>query len=110
MRILLVDDDRNVLSATRRILERAGHVIEAHDNDAGALDAFAARPCDAAVLDVNIGDHDGVELSRALRALQPSLRVIFVTGSDESAARAAAYGLVLRKPCSPSDLVKALDA
>lgn len=110
MRLLLVDDDRNVLAATRRILERAGHIIDAHDNEAGALAAFASRPCDAAVLDVNIGDGDGVELARGLRALRADLRIVFVTGSDESALRAAAHGTVLRKPCPPADLLNALES
>ncbi len=106
MRLLFVDDDKNLLVAARRILEQQGHVVDAFGDVERALAAFVANAeaYDGAILDVNIGFSDGVELALKLRARRASIPIAFATGSDDSAARAALHGPVLRKPYMPADL------
>jgi DNA-binding response OmpR family regulator len=106
MRLLVVDDDKNLLVAARRLLEQQGHVVDAFGDVERALAAFVANAeaYDGAILDVNIGFDDGVELAMKLRARRASLHVAFATGSDDSAARAAPHGPVLRKPYTPAEL------
>src|SRR5512143_3201469 len=104
MRLLVVDDDKKVLVAARRLLEQQGHVVDAFDEVGRALAAFVANAeaYDGAILDVNIGAGDGVDLAIKLRARRASFPVAFATGSDESAARAAPHGEVLHKPYTPA--------
>jgi DNA-binding response OmpR family regulator len=110
--LLLVDDDKNLLVAARRVLEQHGHVADTFESVDAALAAFSANAdaYDGAILDVNVGFGDGVDLAERLRAIRASLRVAFVTGSDESAARAALHGVVLHKPYMPAELVAVIDA
>lgn len=111
MRILLLDDQDAVRDATRRVLTHGGHQVSAFASAADAIEAFRKAPSafDAALLDVNIGDEDGVALAIALRALSPALPIAFVTGSEISAERARVHGAVLAKPCAPKDLLALVD-
>jgi CheY-like chemotaxis protein len=112
MHFLLVDDDTRVASAFRRLLVSRGHRVETFDRARQALVAFTARPhdFDAALLDVNIGEDDGVALAISLRELRPAMPIAFATGSDESAKRAAAHGVVLRKPCTAEALFSVVES
>jgi FixJ family two-component response regulator len=65
------------------------------------------------VLDVNLGGMSGIELRRELQASGSALPVVFVTGVDDEATRAAAQreGCVafLRKPFPASLLIEAIE-
>ena len=66
-RVLVVDDERQILRALKVILREAGYdVIEAATMEE-ALDRAAVRPPDAAIVDLMLPDGSGVELSRRLR-------------------------------------------
>ena len=81
MKLLLVDDDRELVDLLGFALKRAGfRIVAAHDAPS-ALNAFAAEQPDLAVLDVNIGPWDGFELLRELRRLS-DLPIIMLTGRD----------------------------
>ncbi len=105
LNILLVDDDVTVRRAFRRVLEHAGHAVHEASTTREACDALTHHECDAAFLDVNLGEEDGVALSLQLRAIRPAMSVAFATGSKQSAERAKKHGEVLRKPCSPAQLL-----
>src|SRR5215204_6991931 len=87
MRILVVDDEPAVREAVDRALRLDGHEVAlAHDGRA-ALDAVAARPPDAVVLDLLMPRVDGLELCRRMRCGGDRTPVLMLTARDAVADR-----------------------
>jgi len=113
-RVYLLDDHEVVRGGLRALLEVAGDV-EVVGESGSAVDATrripALRP-DVVVLDVRLPDGNGVEVCRAVRAVDPSIRALMLTSyaDDEAllaAVMAGASGYVLKEIRS-SDLVSAV--
>jgi CheY-like chemotaxis protein len=85
-RVLLVDDDPVGRRASTRLLERLGCRVDAVESIAAARDALAAGAHDAALLDCNLPDGDGVALVDACRA-NGCRHVVALTASAEPATR-----------------------
>jgi two-component system KDP operon response regulator KdpE len=66
-RILIVDDDRDLLNACTVGLEALGHEVRTAVNGSEGLTAVAVRPPDVMVLDLGLPDLDGVEVCRRVR-------------------------------------------
>lgn len=90
-RILVVDDEPAMLRAVERILERQ-HRVFCHSNPQQALEQAPSQRPHLAIVDVQMSGMDGFDLTRALKRLDPQLRVILMTGSaygtDEKLIRA----------------------
>jgi two-component system response regulator ChvI len=80
--IALVDDDRNILTSLRMVLEAEGYKTQTYNDGASALDAISGDPPDLAILDIKMPRMDGLELLRRLRQAG-DLPVIFLTSKDE---------------------------
>ncbi len=86
-RIMLVDDDRAVRHAIRRLLERAGLEVREFDPagepEAHVLQAILSCQPDAMLLDLRLGERGGLALWNRMCLEMPRLagRVIFVTGA-----------------------------
>lgn len=81
--VLLVDDERAIRSALRRIFERGGFTVREAESGRDALDAVADDPGIAAVVsDFLMPELDGLDFYDALVAQSPHLRnrVVFLTG------------------------------
>jgi PAS domain S-box-containing protein len=115
--ILLVEDEKAVRDTVRRQLTRLGyHVLEAK-NGADALRVLEERPDDRVDLmltDVVMPGMSGTALFEELSKLQPSLRVLFMSGYPDGTAKldfAADSGrALLAKPFSIAELDRALRA
>ena len=110
--ILVIDDNPEMAEVIRLTLEEMGHtVIERHDGGAG-LQAFQDAPnsIDLILLDVAMGDMNGIDVLTGVRAVSDSVPVIFVSGYIQSKAEALSLGAngVLVKPFSMRDLEKAV--
>jgi CheY-like chemotaxis protein len=82
--ILLVDDERPIRGALRKIFERGGLTVREADSGREALDALAEDPGIAAVVsDFLMPELDGLDFYDALVARSPHLRdrVVFLTGA-----------------------------
>src|SRR6516165_3064870 len=79
-RILAVDDDPRVLHATKRIL-KGQYELATTSCPLEALTLAAGFCPDLALLDIRMPAMDGFELMQRLRAEQPDMDIIFVTGS-----------------------------
>lgn len=80
--IALVDDDRNILTTLRMVLESENYKVQTYNDGATALEGLAADPPDMAILDIKMPRMDGMELLRRLRH-KSDMPVIFLTSKDE---------------------------
>jgi PAS domain S-box-containing protein len=113
-RVLVMDDDADVLHLEQVILERAGLEVCGVSSGEAALDKFAAaqlegEPFALAVLDLTVaGGMGGVETLTRLRGLAPDLRAVVCSGysTDPVVADHSAYGFsgVVAKPFTASEL------
>ena len=89
MRILVIDDEPEVISLVQRGLLYAGYTVDtAMDADAG-LALARDHPPDVVVLDRMLPDLDGLEVCRRLRAASPDLPVLMLTAKDAIPDRVA---------------------
>jgi two-component system, OmpR family, response regulator MprA len=87
MRILVVDDEPAVRDAVDRALRLDGHEVALAEDGRAALDALAATPPDALVLDLLMPHVDGLEVCRRLRAAGDRTPVLVLTARDAIADR-----------------------
>ncbi|MBI5923553.1 MAG: response regulator [Betaproteobacteria bacterium] len=104
-KILVVDDDPVVSKSINRVLASKGYaVISAHDGEE-ALNKLNTEKYDLVFTDIKMPGISGLEVAERVKASQPWLPVVIVTGygTDAYEARAAAAGVsgFLRKPLSP---------
>ena len=83
MRVLVVEDEPDLVDALTVGLRREGYAVDAAPDGASALDRIAYTPYDAVLLDLNLPDIDGLDVCRAIR-LDPEAgtRVIMLTARD----------------------------
>jgi DNA-binding NtrC family response regulator len=79
-RVLLVDDERDFLEILSLSLARRGFEVIAVEGGVAALAAAGAQKLDLVITDFKMPDVDGVELVKALKALDPGLPVIVASG------------------------------
>lgn len=87
VRVLVVDDDSNILSMMRRGLSFAGYVVDLAPDGEQALAIGQERPPDLAVLDIMLPGIDGLEVCRRLRQANASLPILMLTARDGVAER-----------------------
>ncbi len=112
-RILIVEDEAMIAIAVQSELEDAGyHIIDVKATGADALDALAGADAagemaDLVLMDISLrGPMDGIETAARIRALYPSLPVVYLTGQGDPGTRQRAQetrpAAYLVKPCSPA--------
>jgi two-component system chemotaxis response regulator CheY len=110
-RILVVDDDEFERTLSRTILQDAGHELRFAPNGEVALRIFKSQKFDVVITDLSMPNLDGHELIKELRALDPDVRVIVISGmSAEKLERAAVLGasFVIAKPYTPPQVLEAV--
>lgn len=107
-RILLLDDDADVLRAYARALRACGHVVDVATSAQDGLDLLARISYDAVFSDIVMPGMTGLDLLRAIRGRDLDVPVVLVTGNPrlETALRAIEFGVAryLVKPVSLADL------
>ncbi|MVA99229.1 response regulator [Nitratireductor sp. CAU 1489] len=110
-RILIVEDEPNIVESLRFILERADFAVQAVASGADALERLRHDRFSAAVLDVMLPGMNGFELLRAIRA-DPALArlpVLVLTAKGQAADRRTAETIgadaFITKPFSNADVV-----
>jgi two-component system, OmpR family, KDP operon response regulator KdpE len=113
LRVLVCDDEPQILRALRVILREAGFEVLAASSASEALDSAAVQPPDAAIVDLVLPDDDGVEVCRALREWSDMpIMVLSVVGEEAEKVRALNAGAddYVTKPFGPSELIARLNA
>jgi two-component system KDP operon response regulator KdpE len=112
-RVLVCDDEEQILRALRVILRDAGYETVTASTGEEALDRAAVKPPAAAILDLMLPDIDGVEVTTRLREWsEMPIIVLSAVGEEEAKVRALAAGAddYVTKPFGPSELVARLEA
>ncbi len=93
-RILLVEDDREMLELVREHLEGEGHTVTPAGHGAEAIARLKAEPFDIVLTDLRLPDVDGMEVLQASRETQRDVPVILITafGTIETAIQAIRQG------------------
>ncbi|MDP9346837.1 MAG: response regulator transcription factor [Actinomycetota bacterium] len=112
-RVLVCDDDPQILRALRVVLRDAGYEVIPTETGEEALDRAAVRPPQAAILDLMLPGIDGVEVCRRLREWS-DMPILVLSAVDEEAEkiRALQSGAddYVTKPFAPGELVARLQA
>jgi two-component system KDP operon response regulator KdpE len=112
-RVLVVDDEPQILRALRIILRDAGFEVLQATTVEEALDAAALRPPAAAIVDLVLPDGDGIEITTSLRSWSKMpIIVLSAVGEEEEKVRALEAGAddYVTKPFGPRELVARLQA
>jgi two-component system, OmpR family, KDP operon response regulator KdpE len=112
-RVLVCDDEQQILRALRVILRDAGFEALPASTAEEALDIAAVRRPDAGIIDLVLPDGDGIEVCRRLREWSDMpLIVLSAVGDEDAKVRALAAGAddYVTKPFGPRELVARLQA
>jgi DNA-binding response OmpR family regulator len=110
-RILIVDDEPNIVVPLEFLMRREGYEVEVAGDGQAALDAVAARAPDLVILDVMLPRMSGFDVCRRLRAdpRAAGVRILMLTAKGRDAEMEKGLGLgadaYVTKPFSTRDLV-----
>jgi two-component system C4-dicarboxylate transport response regulator DctD len=110
--ILVVDDDPGVRGLYVTVLRQAGASVMSSGVASEAVGLIELQPPDVVITDLRMPGHDGIWLLRELKARNPGLPVILISGHVEESRRGKLLELgfanVLTKPLPLSDLANAV--
>ncbi|MES2824061.1 MAG: response regulator [Pseudomonadota bacterium] len=111
MTILMVDDDEVFCQVMQRALVRRGYEVEVCLNIASAERALQQRHFTKAIVDLKIAQESGLVLLKSLKAINPAIEIIMLTGysSVSTAVEAIKLG-ALNYFCKPIDVDEILNA
>jgi DNA-binding response OmpR family regulator len=107
-RILVVDDEPQILRAVRTSLQAAGYEVDVAETAAAALTSAASRPPDAVILDLVLPDGNGIDVCRELRRWSAAPVLVLSAIGDEQekvAALDAGAGDYVTKPFGVEELL-----
>jgi CheY-like chemotaxis protein len=115
-RILVIDDEPAVRDSLARMLQREGHEVTTAGDGVEGLRRWRENGATVVILDIHMPRSDGIETLVQLRALQPALPVIVISGGDQTHtlgllgdARLLGAVRTLAKPFSLSELTAAVN-
>jgi two-component system, NarL family, nitrate/nitrite response regulator NarL len=103
MSCLIVDDSEEFVASASRLLGSQGvDVVASAFSSAEALELIEALRPDVALVDVELGEEDGIELSHELAARAPSTRIVMISSYDDDTladliARSPAVGFLSKR-------------
>jgi CheY-like chemotaxis protein len=108
-RILVVDDDSQVLSSITEMLRSAGHTVSPSSTGRAAIAEYQPGRFDIVITNIGMAGMNGWEVAERLRAIDTRVPLLFITGwglREEDHARLGALGVkrCLFKPLGPTDL------
>ncbi|MBI4593036.1 MAG: response regulator, partial [Candidatus Rokubacteria bacterium] len=115
VRVLLVDDDSQVLSTLVELLRTLGHQVTAAPSGPAALELYAPGRFDAVLTNLGMAGMNGWEVAERLRAVDRSVPLLFITGwglreEDNARLNALRVHRCLFKPVRPAELDSAIQA
>jgi two-component system cell cycle response regulator CpdR len=111
-RILLAEDDTSMREYLQRALQRVGYDVDSVGCGTEAMPLLESDRYDLLLTDIVMPEMDGIELAQKASAIDPDIRVMFITGFAAVAlqsGRAAPAAKMLSKPIPLKDLVAEVD-
>lgn len=110
-RILIVEDDPNLRTVIRLVVERAGYEVREARHGVEALESIGESVPDVIVADMRMPLMTGAELIRRIRSDSAiaTIPIVLLTGLQEHPAELRLADAVVAKPFEPADLVSTLD-
>ncbi len=115
-RVLLIEDEPNIIEAIRFILSRDGWRVQVHSDGTTAVATIAASQPDVLVLDVMLPGKSGFDIMQELRAMpeMAALPVLMLTAKGQTRDRELAerYGVnrFMTKPFANAEVLQAVNA
>lgn len=112
VKILLAEDDASMREYLARALQRVGYEVKAVGCGTQAMPLLESEQFDLLLTDIVMPEMDGIELAQKAGALDPSIKVMFITGFAAVAlqsGRTAPDAKMLSKPFHLKDLVAEVD-
>ena len=110
--ILLVDDDDDILFHYKNVLSNNGFSVDCVSHGQQAVEKIKEKKYDLAILDIMLPDIRGDKLALELRAIDPNILLIFITGFSymDYCITALDIGIseILVKPISANELVDSI--
>jgi FixJ family two-component response regulator len=107
--IAVVDDDRRILRALEDLLESADHTVRLFASAAELLESGCLTDIDCLISDIDMPSVDGFELMRVVKAAQPALPIIFITGYPDMVNQLPPIGAghyrLFKKPFNGQELL-----
>ena len=114
IRLLLVDDEIGYLNVLSNRLRKRGIYVVTAASGTEAIQILRKQEFDVAVLDLKMGDMDGIEVLKIFKKMAPSLMVVMLTGhgSEKAAKEGIEFGAFdyLSKPCEIEELTDKIRA
>jgi CheY-like chemotaxis protein len=117
LRVLVVDDNRDMRESTRHLLRLMGYDAEVAMDGQQAMEIHRARPAQVLLTDIFMPGKDGMETIEAFRRQWPEVKIVAMSGGGSVATRdylsmAPDIGAdaTLRKPFSLENLQQVLDS
>jgi CheY-like chemotaxis protein len=111
-RILIVDDEPELLEILEAQLEMAGYDVTCAGSGAEAVEEARRAPFDLLLTDFKMPGMDGLSTLAAVTALRPGVRAVLMTGYSSEEVRAAVRargGALLEKPFDLDELLRVLE-
>src|SRR5580692_3148483 len=114
-KILILDDEHDILEIYQEILARLPSQPEIHtaDNGARALALLESEPFNLLLVDLRMPSMDGFQVLAIVRRKFPTLRVVVMTAAEDEQFRARAYAmgidLYLEKPKTGKEIINFVD-
>jgi len=109
-RILVVDDDKDILSSLKMILEVQGYQVDVAERGQEAIKKSKTAIYDLALIDIKLGDMSGTQVLAEFQESFPDMIKIVITGypSLENAIASLKYGAdaYITKPVNPYELLR----
>jgi len=98
-RILLIDDEQQIIDIERQILERLGYIVTSTTDSQEALEEFAAQPdhFDLVITDMTMPKMTGDQLAQRIMDIKPQIPVILCTGFNETISEEKALAMGIDK-------------
>jgi DNA-binding response OmpR family regulator len=116
-RILLVDDEQDVIYAIKKVLENSGFVVDSYNDPTLALSNFKLGLYDLLLLDIKMPKMNGFDLYQRIRKIDSNVKICFLTASElfyEEYRRINAYPTLdkeyfIQKPLRTEELIRQLN-
>ncbi|NOY61497.1 MAG: sigma-54-dependent Fis family transcriptional regulator [Calditrichaeota bacterium] len=109
MRILVVDDDKNICDSLSWILKQEGHIVSTCSSGEAALKTTENEPFDVAFMDLMMPGMGGLNALPKILTTQPQLKIFMISGQADisTAVRATKLGAYdfLEKPLNPEKVI-----